>query len=92
MENTFQANDQIRLNLLDRCFNLGLPASSKDDISTLKMYLDVDSKLEVEDFNFYFANETKRKIGIKSLISKCFQSIKVKSKSTLAKIPLVFRW
>lgn len=72
MENTVLTNDQISLNLRDRCFNLGLPASSRDDISTLKMYLDVDSKLEVESFNFYVKNETKRKMGIKSLIRKLF--------------------
>jgi hypothetical protein len=60
MENTMLTTDQVRLRLLDRCFNLGLPASSKDDINTLKMYLDVDSKLDVENFNFYQENETKK--------------------------------
>ena len=69
-------NDQVRLNLLDRCFNLGLPASSKDDINTLKMYLDVDSKLDVENFNFHQENETKKNVGIKSLILKMFSIYK----------------
>ena len=35
MENKIKINDQIRLNLLDRCFNLGLPASSKVLTSSL---------------------------------------------------------
>jgi hypothetical protein len=72
MENIIKINDQIRLNLLDRCFNLGLPASSKDDINTLKMYLDVDSNLDVERFNFPLEKDTKRKRGIKSMILKVF--------------------
>jgi hypothetical protein len=72
MENTVLTNDQISLNLRDRCFNLGLPASSRDDLSTLKMYLDLDSKSEVESFNFYVKKETKRKMGIKSLFLKMF--------------------
>ena len=76
MEKTMQMNDQIRLNLLDRCFNLGLPASSKDDINTLRMYLDVDSKLDVETFNFHVENEPPRNIGIKSLILKMFSIYK----------------
>jgi hypothetical protein len=69
-------NDQVRLKLLDKCFNLGLPASSKDDINTLKMYLDVDSKLDVEYFNFHQENETKKGMGIKSLILKMFSIYK----------------
>ena len=73
MENIAIKNDQIRLNLLDRCFNLGLPASSKDDINTLKMYLDVDSKLEVESFNFHLDHEIKKNARIKSLIQKIFK-------------------
>jgi len=76
MEKTMQMNDQIRLNLLDRCFDLGLPASSKDDINTLKMYLDVDSKLDVETFNFHVENEPKRNISIKALILKMFSIYK----------------
>ena len=76
MEKIMQMNDQIRLNLLDRCFDLGLPASSKDDINTLKMYLDVDSKLDVETFNFHVENEPKRNISIKALILKMFSIYK----------------
>ena len=76
MENTMLTNDQVRLRLLDRCFNLGLPASSRDDINTLKMYLDVDSKLDVENFNFYQESETKKNGGIKSLIQKMFSIYK----------------
>ena len=78
MEKIIEINDRIRLNLLDRCFKLGLPASSEDDINTLKMYLDVDStldldpKLDEEGFNFYVEKETKKRIGIKSLILKMF--------------------
>jgi hypothetical protein len=72
MENTIKLNDQIRLKLLDRCFNLGLPASSKDDINTLKMYLDVDSKLDVDSFNFPIDNKIKKTTGIKELISRLF--------------------
>jgi hypothetical protein len=75
MESMVQTNDQIRLRLLDKCFNLGLPASSRDDISTLKMYLDVDSRLEVDSFNFQIMKEVKknRNQGIKSLILKMFR-------------------
>jgi hypothetical protein len=76
MENIIQTSDQVRLNLLERCFNLGLPASSKDDINTLKMYLDVDSKLDVENFNFSVENEIKRDSGIKSMILKMFSIYK----------------
>jgi hypothetical protein len=78
VEKIIEINDRIRLNLLDRCFKLGLPASSEDDINTLKMYLDVDStldldpKLDEEGFNFYVEKETKKRIGIKSLILKMF--------------------
>ncbi|MDR3668361.1 MAG: hypothetical protein P4L35_16075 [Ignavibacteriaceae bacterium] len=72
MENAIITNDQVRLNLLEKCFNLGLPASSKDDINTLKMYLDVDSKLDVDNFNFKMENEVKREKGIKSMILKIF--------------------
>jgi len=72
MENIIKINDAIRIDLLDRCFNLGLPASSKDDISTLKMYLNVDSKLDVVRCNFPIEKETKRNKGIKSLILKMF--------------------
>lgn len=71
MENTVQANDQIRLNLLDKCFNLGLPASSKDDIGTLRMYLDVDSKLETDNFDFQIEVPRKQK-EVKSFIFKLF--------------------
>jgi hypothetical protein len=67
-------NDQIRLNLLDRCFNLGLPASSKDDITTLKMYLAVDSKLDIETYNFPVEQKPKMKVGIKFLIHKMFSN------------------
>jgi hypothetical protein len=70
MKNTLFSNDQLRLNLLERCYNLGLPASPKDDINTLKMYLNIHPGLEIENFNFHVAKETKRKIGIKSLIYK----------------------
>jgi hypothetical protein len=76
MENIAHSNDQIRLNLLDRCFNLGLPASSKDDINTLKMYLDVDSKLDVENFNFYVENEKRKSPGFKFFILKMFSIYK----------------
>jgi len=76
MEKIMQMNDQIRLNLLDRCFDLGLPASSKDDINTLKMYLDVDSKLDVETFNFRLDNEPQRNTGIKARILKIFSIYK----------------
>lgn len=76
MENTILKNDQIRLNLLDKCFNLGLPASSKDDINTLKMYLDVDSKLEVENFNFPVEYEIRKNKGIKFFILKMFSIYK----------------
>jgi hypothetical protein len=67
-----KANDDIRLNLLDRCFNLGLPASSKDDINTLKMYLDVDSHLDTDTFNFQLESVKKDNKGIKALIYKLF--------------------
>jgi len=76
MKNIVQTTDQVRLNLLDRCFNLGLPASSKDDINTLQMYLAVDSKLDLETFNFHVENEPPRNIGIKSLILKMFSIYK----------------
>jgi|WetSurMetagenome_2_1015567.scaffolds.fasta_scaffold2170553_1 hypothetical protein len=76
MENIVHTSDQVRLNLLDRCFNLGLPASSKDDINTLKMYLDVDSKLDVENFNFHIENERKERSGIKFFILKMFSIYK----------------
>ena len=72
MENIIKINDAIRIDLLDRCFNLGLPASSKDDISTLKMYLNVDSKLDVVRLNFPVEKEIKRKTGIKAQILKMF--------------------
>ena len=72
MENIIKINDAIRIDLLDRCFNLGLPASSKDDISTLKMYLNVDSKLDVVRLNFPVEKEIKRKTGIKAQIIKMF--------------------
>jgi hypothetical protein len=78
VEKIIQINDRIRLNLLDRCFKLGLPASSEDDINTLKMYLDVDSSLNVdskfeeESFNFFVEKVTKKNSGIKSLIFKMF--------------------
>ena len=65
-------NDQIRLILLDRCYELGLPASSNDDINTLKMYLDVDSNLDLEIISFPLVNKIKRKAGIKALILKMF--------------------
>jgi hypothetical protein len=76
MENNVHSSDQVRLNLLDRCFNLGLPASSKDDINTLKMYLDVDSKLDVENFNFHIENERRERSGIKFFILKMFSIYK----------------
>jgi hypothetical protein len=76
MENRVHTNDQVRLNLLDKCFNLGLPASSKDDINTLKMYLDVDSKLDIENFNFHVENEIKKRSGIKFFILKMFSIAK----------------
>ena len=72
MENIIIIHDAIRIDLLDRCFNLGLAASSKDDINTLKMDLDVDSKLEVVRLNFPVEKETKRKTGIKAQILKMF--------------------
>ena len=65
MEKIIKKNEDIRLNLLDRCYNLGLPASSKDEINTLKMYLEVDSKLDVVRLNFPVEKETKRKTRIK---------------------------
>jgi hypothetical protein len=67
-------NDQLRLNLLDKCFDLGLPASSKDDISTLKMYLDVDSHLDLEIIQFPVEYKLKRKAGIRFLIHKMFSN------------------
>jgi hypothetical protein len=72
MENIALANDQIRLKLLDKCFNLGLPASTKDDINTLKMYLDVDSKLDIDDFNFQIETVKKenKSLGFKSILYK----------------------
>ena len=76
MNSILQTNDQIRVKLLDKCFNLGLPASSTDDINTLIMYLDADSHLDVDNFNFHTKNiEKKNKnLGIKSLILKIFCS------------------
>jgi hypothetical protein len=67
-------NDQLRLILLDKCFDLGLPVSSKDDINTLKMYLDVDSHLDLEIINFPKENNIKRKTGIKYLFLKMFSN------------------
>ena len=67
-------NDQLRLTLLDKCFDLGLPASSKDDISTLKMYLDVDSHLDLEFIKFPEVYKQKRKAGIKFLFHKMFSN------------------
>ena len=67
-------NDQIRLRLLDRCFELGLPASSKDDINTLKMYLDVDSHLDLEIIKFPVEYKLKRKAGIRFLFHKFFSN------------------
>ena len=72
MENIIQTSDQLRLNLLERCFNLGLPASSKDDIGTLKMYLDVDSKLDIETFDFRIENPRRSNKEVKSFIQKLF--------------------
>ena len=72
MKNLININDAVRIDLLDRCFKLGLPASSKDDINTLKMYLDIDSQLDVVRFNLPVEKETKRKKGIKELILKMF--------------------
>ena len=72
MENAVQTTDQIRLNLLEKCFNLGLPASSKDDIGTLKMYLDVDSKLDMDTFDFHVEYPRKTTKSVKSFIQKLF--------------------
>jgi hypothetical protein len=76
MENMVQTNEQLRLNLLDKCFRLGLPASSKDDINTLEMYLYIDSILEVDSFNFHVEHEIKKNKGIKSLFRKIFSIYK----------------
>jgi hypothetical protein len=67
-------NDKLRLILLDRCFELGLPANSKDDINTLKMYLDVDSHLDLEIINIPVENNIKRKTGIRFLFHKKFSN------------------
>jgi hypothetical protein len=67
-------SDKIRLLLLDRCFELGLPVSSKDDINTLKMYLDVDSHLDLEIINIPVEKNIKRKRGIKFLFLKMFSN------------------
>lgn len=72
MANIDQTEDEVRLNLLDRCFNLGLPASSKDDINTLEMYLAADSKLDVESFKFPEEINLQRGNGIKFRILKKF--------------------
>ena len=70
-------NDQLRLALLDICFDLGLPVSSKDDINTLKMYLDVDSHLDLEIISFPIENKMKRKSGIRFLFLKIFSNLKI---------------
>jgi hypothetical protein len=72
MENGVQTDDQVRLNLLEKCFNLGLPASSKDDIGTLRMYLDVDSKLDEDTFDFHIENPRQKNKEAKSFIQKLF--------------------
>jgi hypothetical protein len=74
METMVQTNEQVRLSLLEKCYNLGLPASSRDDINTLKMYLDVDSKLDEETFNFQIETVLKKdkNVGLKSLVLKLF--------------------
>ena len=72
MENLAQINNLIRLKLLDRCFKLGLPASSDDDITTLNMYLGVDSILGVESISFPVELKPAKKIGIKSRFLNMF--------------------
>jgi hypothetical protein len=72
MENTTQSKEEIRLKLLDRCFDLGLPASSNDDINTLKMYLDIDSKLDDDCFDFQIETPRKTDKEVKSIILKLF--------------------
>jgi hypothetical protein len=67
-------NDQLRLVLLDKCFDLGLPASSKDDINTLKMYLDIDSHLDLEIIKLPVEYKLKRKAGIRFLFHKMFSN------------------
>jgi hypothetical protein len=67
-------NDQIKLMLLNRCYDLGLPASSNDDINTLKMYLDIDSHLDLEIIRIPQEVKLIRKTGIKSLLSKIFSN------------------
>ena len=71
-------NEQLRQELLDKCFHLGLPADTSDDIDTLKMYLSVDSKLEdiVIDLSIEHEEETRT-----DLITQIMKLLPSKSRS-----------
>jgi hypothetical protein len=63
-------NEQLRQELLEKCFDLGLPADTSDDITTLKMYLSVDSKLEDIVIDLNIVKEEKDTAGFISQIMK----------------------
>ena len=67
---TSTTNEQLRQELLEKCFNLGLPASTSDDIKTLEMYLSVDSKLEDIVIDLSIEREEENKTGLISQILK----------------------
>jgi hypothetical protein len=69
MNNT-KTNEQLRQELLEKCFELGLPANSSDDINTLKMYLSVDSKLDDIVIDLTIDQVEKNKDGLISQILK----------------------
>lgn len=72
--NISATNEQLRQELLERCFNLGLPANTSDDINTLKMYLSVDSKLEDIVIDLNIKSDEGEKTGLISRILKLLPS------------------
>jgi len=72
--NSASTNEQLRQDLLEKCFNLGLPADTSDDISTLKMYLSVDSKLEDIVIDLSIERREENPAGLISQIMKLLPS------------------
>jgi len=72
MEKETRTMDQTKNKLENRQGNKELTDNSFNDINKLKIYLDVDSKTEVDSFNYYVKQGRKREIGFKSLIVKIF--------------------
>ncbi len=67
-------NEQIRQELLEKCFNLGLPAHTSDDIETLKMYLSIDSQLEDIVIDLNVESNDRNNAGLISQILKLLPS------------------